>query len=135
PITAPATTKPTPGTAGRGCSRISRPMGLADSGEPGPAGRDPPVSHHILGSASNLLGITLLILARLHITGATARAVADAGAWVGAIGFSLSCTLSYLSIRSNSQNVRAERMADAVFMGGLLSLIVAVVVLALSRAI
>jgi NADH:ubiquinone oxidoreductase subunit 6 (subunit J) len=93
-----------------------------------------PKTHHILSSASNLLGITLLIIAGLHISNTAARTAADEVAWVGAVCFTLSCTLSYLSLRSESDSPRAERLADAVFMGGLLALVVAVLILALSSA-
>lgn len=93
-----------------------------------------PKTHHILSSASNLLGITLLIIAGLHISNAAARTFADEVAWLGAVCFSFSCTLSYLSLRSDNESPRAERYADAVFMVGLLALVVAVLVLALSGA-
>lgn len=93
-----------------------------------------PKTHHILSSASNLLGITLLIIAGLHISNTAARTVADEVAWLGAVCFTLSCSLSYLSVRSETESPRAERYADAVFMAGLLALVVAVLVLALSSA-
>lgn len=95
---------------------------------------DPPKTHHILSSASNLLGITLLIIAGLHISNTAARTAADEVAWIGAVCFTLSCTLSYLSLRSDSDSPRTERYADTVFMGGLLALVVAVLILALSSA-
>jgi NADH:ubiquinone oxidoreductase subunit 6 (subunit J) len=94
-----------------------------------------PKTHHILTAASNLLGITLLIIAGLHIANAAARTAADEVAWVGAVCFTLSCSLSYLSLRSPSESPRAERYADAVFMAGLLALVVAVLILALSGAL
>ncbi|MES2443000.1 MAG: hypothetical protein V4574_09230 [Pseudomonadota bacterium] len=93
-----------------------------------------PKSHHILSSASNLLGITLLIIAGLHISNTAARTAADEVAWIGAVCFSLSCGLSYLSLRSTAENPRPERYADAVFMVGLLALMVAVLILALANA-
>lgn len=88
--------------------------------------------HHILSSASNLLGITLLIIAGLHISDAAIKSLADEVAWIGAVCFTVSCTLSYLAIRSDDESPRTERVADAVFMVGLLALIVAVLVLAVS---
>ena len=96
---------------------------------------DVPKTHHILASASNLLGITLLIIAGLHISNAAARTAADEIAWAGAVCFSLSCALSYLSLRSDGESPRAERYADAVFMGGLAALLVSVLILALSGAV
>lgn len=94
-----------------------------------------PKTHHILSSASNLLGISLLIIAGLHISNHAARTIADEVAWVGAVCFALSCTLSYASLRSATENPRAERWADTVFMGGLLALMVSVLILALSGAV
>ena len=93
-----------------------------------------PKTHHILGSASNLLGITLLIIAGLHISNHAARTIADEVAWVGAVCFTLSCTLSYASLRSPNESPRAERWADTVFMLGLAALVVSVLILALSGA-
>ena len=95
---------------------------------------DLPRTHHILSSASNLLGITLLIIAGLHISNTAARTAADEVAWVGAVCFALSCTLSYLSLRSAAESPRTERYADTVFMIGLLALMVSVVILALGGA-
>lgn len=95
---------------------------------------DVPKTHHILSSASNLLGITLLIIAGLHISNIAARTAADEVAWVGAVCFTLSCILSYLSLRSDSDSPRAERLADGVFMGGLLALVVAVLIPAVGSA-
>ncbi len=96
---------------------------------------DVPKSQHILSSASNLLGITLLIIAGLHISNAAARTASDEVAWVGAVCFTLSCSFSYLSLRSPSESPKLERYADAVFMVGLLALVVAVLILALSGAV
>lgn len=92
-------------------------------------------AHHILGSAANLLGITLLIIAGLHITSRAARTLADEVAWLGALCFALSCCLSYAAIRTDidSAALRWERRADTVFMAGLAALFVSVVVLALSN--
>ena len=91
-------------------------------------------THHILGSASNLLGITLLIIAGLHIANASAKSFADEVAWLGAVCFALSCVFSYASIRSADESPRAERIADAAFMLGLLALVVAVLILAVGDA-
>ena len=93
-----------------------------------------PRTHHILGPASNLLGISLLVIAGLHISNTAARTIADEIAWVAAIGFSSSCIVSYLAIRRDDEGERRlEGIADATFMAGLLSLFVAIVVLALSN--
>jgi uncharacterized membrane protein YkgB len=91
-------------------------------------------THHILSSASNLLGITLLIIAGLHVANASAQSFSDEVAWVGAVCFTLSCVFSYASIRSENESPKAERVADVAYMLGLLSLIVSVLILALGGA-
>jgi hypothetical protein len=88
-------------------------------------------THHILSSASNLLGITLLIIAGLHVANASAKSFSDEVAWIGALCFSLSCVFSYASIRSADESPRAERSADVAFMLGLVALMVAVLILAI----
>ena len=93
-------------------------------------------SQHILNAASNLLGITLVIIAGLHIANVSARTLADEVAWVSAVCLSLSCVTSYLSIRAEGvregKGERMERFADLAFMAGLFSLIASVVVLAVT---
>jgi hypothetical protein len=90
-------------------------------------------THHILSAASNLLGITLLIIAGLHISKTSARTFADEVAWGGAVCFSLSCLCSYIAIRSESESGRMEAFADAVFMLGLAFLLTSIVVLGFSK--
>lgn len=94
-----------------------------------------PRSHHILSAASNLLGITLLIIAGLHIANRSEQGFADEIAWIGALCFSISCGLSYLAIRSNKEAPHSEAVADALFLVGLLALVVSVGVLALSHVV
>ena len=92
-------------------------------------------SHHILSAASNLLGISLLIIAGLHIANRAEKSFADEIAWIGALCFALSCGLSYLAIRSGNDPSRSETAADMLFLIGLLALVVAVGVLALSHVV
>jgi len=94
-----------------------------------------PRSHHILSAASNLLGITLLIIAGLHIANRAEKSFADEIAWIGALCFALSCGLSYLAIRSGNDASRSETIADILFLIGLLALVIAVAVLALSHVV
>ena len=96
---------------------------------------DIPKTHHILSSASNLLGITLLIIAGLRISNAAERTFADEVAWIGALCFTISCALSYLALRKPVETPRLDRVADLMFMGGLLALLASVGVLALFRVV
>lgn len=83
-------------------------------------------SHHILGAASNLLGISLLIIAGLHITNRSAQTITDEIAWIAASFLAASCFLSYFSLRSDDENDRLESIADLIFIIGLVLLVLAV---------
>lgn len=92
-----------------------------------------PKTHHILNAASNLLGITLLIIAGLHISDKAQRTFSDEIGWIGAVCFTVSCGLSYLAIRSEDGASRLEAWADKAFMLGMFALLGSVVVLAISH--
>jgi len=87
-------------------------------------------SSHILNAATNLLGISLLIIAGLHIANASGKTLADEIAWGGVVCFAASCVFSYLSLRGDDPNDRFERLADKIFLIGTATLLLAVMVLA-----
>ena len=87
---------------------------------------------HILNAASNLLGISVVLITGLKVTGHGERTLADEIAWVAALCFALSCLLSYLDLRAEPEDTPHERWADRLFMAGLATLIAAAAVLALS---
>jgi len=93
-----------------------------------------PRSHHILGAASNLLDISLLIIAGLHISNRSAETFTDEIGWGAAICFGASCLLSYLSLRKEDAGARLEGIADLTFMIGLAFLLVSVIVLGFVKA-
>ena len=86
---------------------------------------------HILPASSNLLGIALLTITGLRVANVSQHTFADEIAWVAAFCFSASCILSYLAIRRRTHETRFEHLADRVFLIGLASLLISVVVLAL----
>lgn len=88
---------------------------------------------HILNAASNLLGISLLIIAGLNVSKAAKTTAADEIAWISALFLSLSCIVSYAALRSQRHSMRLEQAADYVFLTGLLTLFAAVVVLAFQQ--
>lgn len=92
-----------------------------------------PKHSHILNAASNLLGICLLIITGLNVTDRSHTSFADEIAWLAAICFALSCLLSYLALRTNSEIPMYERWADRIFLVGLLTVVGAVAVLAFTR--
>lgn len=89
-----------------------------------------PNNSHILNAASNLLGIALIIITGISVTGQLQRSMADEIAWAAALCFSLSCLLSYLSMRSEERTVRYELWADRFFLAGLFTVFAAVAILA-----
>lgn len=76
------------------------------------------LSHHILPTSANLLGICFVIFSLVHSQGREHSTVLDDCAAVSVGIFLLSAVLSYLSIRS-PQYRRLERLADIVFLCGL----------------
>lgn len=81
-------------------------------------------THYILDSASALLGVALIIVTAVHITGNSGRSVADELAFGSALLFLGSCLLSHRAI--SKQQDRFELIADRIFASGLLLLLFAV---------
>jgi hypothetical protein len=86
---------------------------------------------YILNAASNLLGISLIIIAGLNVTHTARSVFADEIAWAAALALGTSCLLSYVALRDEASPKRtAERWADRIFLIGLLALILSIIVLA-----
>lgn len=92
-----------------------------------------PKHHHILNAASNLLGIALIIIAGLHLTGTAEKTLADEIGWVAAACLSISCLFSYIAIRRDPEPSRFEDWADRSFLAGLVCLVLAVFTLAATK--
>lgn len=88
-------------------------------------------SPHILGAASNLLGIALLIITGLKLTKIADKTIADEVAVGACLFFTASCLLSYLAIRSPTAT-RTEDIADKAFLCGLGALLIAVLIVAIN---
>lgn len=86
-----------------------------------------------MSSASNLLGIALLIVAGLHLSHIADLTMASKISWFSALLLSLSVLLSYVSIRQEPGGQLAEAWADRVFLTGLIALVSAVSLLAMTR--
>ena len=76
--------------------------------------------HYILDSAATLLGVSLVIVTAVHITGNASGTVADELAFAAAILFLCSCAGSHWAIAKS--NDRFEELADKGFAAGLLLL-------------
>ena len=83
-------------------------------------------SEHIVGAASSLLGVALLIATAVHITGNAAQTISDEVAFAAAILFIVSCLASHRAIVSHDN--RYERFAEWLFPLGLLTLTLAVLI-------
>jgi hypothetical protein len=89
---------------------------------------------NILNAASNLLGISFIIIAGLSLTKSNGRSAADEIAWVSAICFLASIFLSYIAIRKHSETGWQAVWADWIFMGGVAALTLATLVVGFALA-
>jgi hypothetical protein len=81
-------------------------------------------AHHILNSASNLLGASLVIVTALHISKFAAETYADEIAFAAAVLLLASCFSSYQSIRRADE--RIEVIADRLFVAAQALLLLAI---------
>jgi uncharacterized membrane protein SirB2 len=81
-------------------------------------------SHYIIDSAATLLGVALLIVTAVHITGKAATSIVDELSFAAALLFLGSCGASHLAISKSDD--RFERLADNVFALALVVLLCAV---------
>lgn len=86
---------------------------------------------HILNAASNLMGICFVVITGLKITHNDIETYADEISLLASFGFLCSCVLSYLSLRSKTQNRIYERLADYLFLFSITALFLAVLVFAI----
>lgn len=78
-------------------------------------------THHIIDSAATLLGVSLVIVTAVHISGAAAKSIADELSFAAALMFLVSCGISHQAIVRSKD--RFESIADNVFACGLLVLL------------
>jgi hypothetical protein len=78
-------------------------------------------THYIMDSAATLLGVSLLIVTAVHITGNASTSIADEFSFAAAILFLGSCGASHRAISKSDE--RYERFADKTFALGLLVLL------------
>ena len=83
---------------------------------------NPPLTHHILPTSANLLGICFFVLSYVKMGEKADRTILDECVVIPIILFFIASFLSYMSMRSQNDKPRIEQMADMVFMAGLLSL-------------
>ena len=81
-------------------------------------------THYILDTAATLLGVALIIVTAVHITGKAATTIADELSFAAALLFLGSCATSHMSIVRFED--RLERIAERIFGLGLLVLLCSV---------
>jgi hypothetical protein len=80
-------------------------------------------SENILGAGASLLGVALLIVTVVHISGHAARSIADEVSFAAAILFIGSCLAAHLALGRGDK--RFDALADKLFFLGLLTLLFA----------
>ena len=81
-----------------------------------------PLTHHILPTSANLLGICFFVLSYVRMGEKSHRTLLDESVVIPIIFFFIASLLSYMAMRSENDKPRIERMADMIFMSGLFSL-------------
>jgi hypothetical protein len=81
--------------------------------------------HYIIDSAATMLGVSLVIVTGVHITGKARESIADELSFAAALMFLASCGASHWAILRGYD--RFETGADWAFAGGLMLLLFGVV--------
>jgi hypothetical protein len=79
---------------------------------------------HILNTSATLFGLCYVVLTSLKALKVDRETLMDEFTTVSMFLFITSCLLSFLSIRGKGKSAVYERMAEYVFLGGLLALFV-----------
>jgi hypothetical protein len=87
------------------------------------------ISHHILPTAANLLGLCFVILSFMKISRLGLETIIDELVATAIVVFLIACFFSYASIRSSKLDDYYEKVADSIFMLGLLLLTIAALVI------
>ena len=80
------------------------------------------ISHHILAASTTLLGISFAVVSLIGAMGHAEKTLADEFALLSLILFLGSCILAYASMRVQKRSVAFGKIADTLFVVGLISL-------------
>ena len=83
--------------------------------------------HYIIDSAATLIGVSLVVVTAVHISGRAQGTLADEMAFGAALSFLGSCAASHWAITKSVD--RSEHIANALFGLGLLVLFISVLTL------
>jgi hypothetical protein len=91
-------------------------------------------SQHILGTSANLLGFCLFVITSFHVTSKGEASIIDELTSVVAFLLTISCLLSFFSLRAKSSKTeqRLEATADYLFIISLTGILVIVLLIALN---
>jgi hypothetical protein len=91
-------------------------------------------SQHILSTSANLLGFCLVVITSLHITNESEVSIIDELTSVVAVLLIFSCLFSFFSIRTTikEREIRLETIADYLFIGSLVGILVVILIIALN---
>ncbi len=81
-------------------------------------------NHYIIDSSAALLGISLLIVTAVHVSGRGPQSIADELSYAAALMFLVSCAFSHRGIVTGRDHL--ERVGDVFFSFGLISLLLGV---------
>jgi hypothetical protein len=80
------------------------------------------ISHHVLAASTTLLGISFAVVSLIGAMGHADKTLADEFALLSLILFLGSCILAYASMRVQKRSVAFGKIADTLFVVGLISL-------------
>lgn len=90
-------------------------------------------SPHILNTSANLLGFCFIVLTSVKVSKLEESSFIDEGAALAIVIFMSSCLLSFLAMRSKNVNsTKLERLADILFLCGLIVLFLTTMLIALN---
>lgn len=90
-------------------------------------------SPHILNTSANLLGLCFIVLTSVKISNLKESSFIDEGAALAIVIFMSSCLFSFLAMRNDTaQSVKLERLADVLFLAGLIVLFITTMLIALN---
>ncbi|WP_309609766.1 hypothetical protein [Flavobacterium sp.] len=86
-------------------------------------------SQHILSTSANLLGFCLFIITSLHLSNKSENNLIDEFTSVVALLLTISCVLSFISIRTQNKNreYKLEQIADYLFIVSLIGIFAIIV--------
>ncbi|HUN15685.1 MAG TPA: hypothetical protein PK622_02685 [Saprospiraceae bacterium] len=92
-------------------------------------------SHHILNTSTNLLGFCLFVITSLHLSNQEEAFYINELTSIVGIFLSLSCILSFISIRTNTEKIerRLEKIAEYLFLFALIGIFTVIILIALNN--